>query len=565
MTGQSQPSDPEFLLAAQIPAVPPDETPSLEGVRQLSGDEARQLLADIALVRKVVVVTPYQRAVAAYQQLFEAADSAATSLAPRLTARAASAVGRGLSAVAYALRELPDALAQSLAGNLPDDADAVGSFVGTSGDATEDTSYRLATQLYVLRPERLRVARRESGFELVATSDDMMAWADAAGLDRSPDALGILSTVEAALGGAARIVSHWLLEQREVIDDSCRRIAAVDGEVFQGPSFVMEMVMSDDAGATAQVKNLHPLRLEDVYAVQFALARAQVTIGGRDREPARRGPSAMSAETIEAIVATGQRGAVVGRTEDEPEEHAKPDARARSLDMPSLIAHLQLGAMRLERAWSRALDGEDVAVLAGEWASLLQALVGELQHGDETLTEEERYLDLPPTLSELAALIVDPAGDDRRRHVAQAMAVADLVALVPLLTEPTNQLPDGSGRRVEWFSSGAFASLRRQLELVAALLEIDGWALAASADALATRARVEADPLAEVVHLSRAIHKNHGANVPAEGTDGRVIFDQLDGLARGIAEGDAMELPQVFLCALAARELVADVSPHDDD
>ena len=525
----------EWLLAAQTPAIPPDETPGLLMLRPLSAEETRQCHDDAALVKKIARSAPYQRAVTAYHQLFEAVQKADTTGGSRPSARAAAALSRGLSAVAHALRELPEALQRSLEEDLPGD----------------DGLYRLATQIDALDAGRLIILREEEGVELVAASEDAAAWVRAAGLDEGQDAIGILMTVERALDDAARLVAHWLLAQRGLIDGACRRLAALDGEVFQGASCIIEMTPSGDGDGERRMTNLLPLPLDDLYASQYALAQAAQVLDGPDREPALRGPRAMPAETIEAVVRAQLDDA-------EPETVEPPHALDRAIDMASLISHLQLGAMRLERAWSQALDREDVATLAGEWASLLQALVGEIQHDDEKLPESDRHLDLPPTIGELATLIGEPGRADGRLRVAQAMAVADLVALVPSLTEPTNRLTDGAGRRLEWFSSGAFANVRELLALVTTLLDL-GDPAATSSLRLAARSRLRADPLAEVLHLARALRAIPVAAMPGEGTGERIVLDQLLDLARRIGNGTDVDLAQAFLCALAARDVLTDM------
>jgi len=532
MTDESQAI--EWLLAAQTPAIPPDETPGLLMLRPLSAEETRQCQDDAALLKRIARAAPYERAVTAYHQLFETAQETDTTQGSRPSARGAAALSRGLSAVAHALRELPETLQRSVEEDLPSD----------------DGLYRLAMQLDALDARRLIVLRGEDGVELVAAPGDTADWAKAAGLDDGPEVIGILTTVERALDDAARLVAHWLLAQRGLIDGACRRLAALDGEVFQGASCIIGMTRSEDEDNEQRMTKLLPLPLDDLYASQYAIAQAAQVLDASDREPAVRGPRAMPAETIDAIV----RAQI---DEADPEPLGPPHSRDRPMDMASLIAHLRLGAMRLERAWSQALNREDVATLAGEWESLLRALVGEVQYDDEKLTEADRHLDLAPTIGELATLIAEPGRVDRRLRVAQAMVVADLVVLVPSLTEPTNRLIDDAGRRLEWFSSGAFANVRQLLALVATLLDLSEPAAPSSLH-LAALSRLRADPLAEVLHLSRALRAIPAAAMPSEGTDERIVLDQLGDLARRIGNGSEVELAQAFLCALAAREVLGD-------
>lgn len=544
----------QFHLGAQIPPVPPNETASLLGVRELSAGEASQLEADELLVRSLARTAPYQRAAKAYEQLFEVAKKAQTTADHRPTARAAAGLSDGLSAVAHAFRTLPDALKQTLLTNLPEDTESEQWFTAAVDAMTEQMPYRLAVQLDTLASEQLLVLREDPGVELVATSETVASWADAAALEEVPDALGVLVTVEEALEDTARLVAQWLHAQRETVDAACRRISSLDGEVFQGASCLLELTPGDD-GASLEITNFHPLPVHDVATVQYAIARSEALLDTTDRAPATRGPRAMTSETLEAI-ATPRR---VGSSAALPAaETSEPSARDRPMDMRAVIDHLQLGALRLEQAWSRALEQRDVATLAGEWASLQQALIGELQYLDDTIPEDERQLDLPPTIDEILALLADEDDPgDRRLRVAQVVAISDLVALIPALHEPTIALSAGTAQRVAWFSSGAFANVREQLALVAALLaERGAEETALAAKRLASRARVRADPLAEVIHLARALSEVPPGQLPAAGTPERAVIEQLHDLARRIATGEPVAAAQATLAALAARTVL---------
>ncbi len=542
-----------YQLAAQIPAISPDETASLVTMRELSAEEAVQLAADTSLVRSTARSAPYQRATVAYEQLFTAADAVQTTQDHRPTARGAAILDKGLSAVAHVFRELPAAIAKTLSENLADDADATDRLALASDALQRGVAFRLTTQLDVLEADQLLIAREDVGFEVVATGDAAVSWVGAAKIEETSDVLGVLRTVEEALDAAAKLVARSLVEQREILDAACKRISALDGEVFRGASCALELIPSDD-GSTLKLRNLSPLPVGEVSTVQYAIARAEALLGSSEREPATRGPRAISSETIAAIIAAQ-------RDESPPapsSERDEPAAGDRPMDMAAVIGHLQLGALRLEQAWSRALAKEDVATLAGEWASLQQALIGELQHLDDALPEEDRHLELPPTIEEILDLIADVNQSiDRRRRVAQVMAISDLVALIPTLSEPTNSLNDGTARRVEWFSSGAFANVRGQLGLVEALLKGSGAEETMLASGrLATQARLRADPLAEVIHLARAFRDLPEAALPLDGTYERAVVEHVYAFARQIGAGDPVEAGHAILCAVVARDVL---------
>jgi len=183
--------------------------------------------------------------------------------------------------------------------------------------------------------------------------------------------------VEAAIELAGHLLSRWLLEQRDIIDDASRRISALDGEVFRGASAVVELRTAPREDGAVDVLSMTPtlLPLGEMYTVQHALASAEHVLEDPDREPALRGVRAMTAEQIGAIAAVADPGETV-------EDRQAPDEHDRPTDFAALVAHLHLGVLRLERAWSRALAEDDVKALAAEWGSLLHALAAESQHAD---------------------------------------------------------------------------------------------------------------------------------------------------------------------------------------
>lgn len=160
----------------------------------------------------------------------------------------------------------------------------------------------------------------------------------------------------------------------------------------------------------------------------------------------------------------GAIAAVDAHTETVEKPQA-PDEHDRPIDFAALVAHLHLGAVRLERAWARAIAEDDVTAMVAEWESLLHALVGETQHADRDLPDAEQRFELPPTAEAIPTLETDPgsAASDRQARLAQVMAISDLAALLPALREPTATLTDQTGRRVSWFSSGAFTMTRDRL------------------------------------------------------------------------------------------------------
>jgi hypothetical protein len=530
-----------FCLSAQIPPSPPDETPSLESVRDLSDPEMEQFRADAALIGSVATMAPYARAVTAYRQLAELVDELVLGAGGRPTKRGVELLRRGLAAVSHAFGELPGALADALAGRLGADSDAAHRLDEAITEFARAPAVQLTSALHDIRAEQLVVVDVGEQRELALPADEPV---------------GILATVEASIELAGRLLSRWLLEQRDTIDAASRRMSALDGEAFRGASAVVEIrtARGEDGVVRTVGMTPTPLPLGETYALQHALARAERVLDDPDREPALRGVRAMTAEQIGAIAAVE----APAETVDEPptDEHDRP------IDVAALVAHLHLGVVRLERAWSRALAEDDVRALAAEWESLLHALAGETQHADRDLPDAERRFEFAPSAGAILALETDPgsAAADRQARLAQVMAISDLAALLPALREPTATLTDQAGRRFSWFSSGAFAMARDRLGLITELAGMAGDRPepARSLD-LAERAELRADPGATVVHLARALKALDPAQLAALGSERRALADRVTQLAARIGAGDRCDYGATTLIAQAARHAVREI------
>lgn len=531
-----------FYLSAQIPPSPPDETASIERVRYLSDAETEQFRKDVELIRSVVKMAPYARAFTAYRQLTTLVNELALGTDSRPTTRGVEQLRRGLSGVSRAFAELPPGLVAALDRRLGADSDA---------------AHRLneAISAFVTEPEvKQTIALHDTPAEQLVIVD----FGDQRELALPTDKpIGILAAVEASIELAGRLLSRWLLEQRDMIDAASRRLSALDGEVFRGASAVVEVRTAD--GEDGEIRTLGmtpmPLPLSEMYALQHALARAERILQAPDREPALRGVRAMTDEQIGAITA-------VDAPAETAEEPQAPDERDRPIDLAALVRHLHLGVTRLERAWARALAEEDVKATAAEWESLLHAMVGETQHADRDLIDTERRFELPPSTETILALEAEPdsAAADRQRRLAQAMAIGDLVALLPALREPTATLTDQAGRRVSWFSSGAFTMARDQLGLIIELAGMTGdTPEAVRSFRLAERSELRADPEATIVHLARALKALDPERRPPLGADTRALAERVTKLAARIGAGDSLDGGAISLLAHAGRDAVREI------
>ena len=139
--------DVRYVLSAQLAATPPDETPGLHHVRDLTEAEAAQFREDLELIRSVASIAPYARAVTAYRQLVELVEGLKPDAKGRPSARGAAQLRQALSAVSHAFRELPDQLADALAKRLGSEAPGAGRLDGAISGFKLEPACRLISAL----------------------------------------------------------------------------------------------------------------------------------------------------------------------------------------------------------------------------------------------------------------------------------------------------------------------------------------------------------------------------------------------------------------------------------
>ena len=230
---------------------------------------------------------------------------------------------------------------------------------------------------------------------------------------------------------------------------------------------------------------------------------------------------------------------------EDQDESAPPEAAGRALDLAAIVAHLGGGSVRLEQAWSRALEDEDVATLTGEWISLMHAIAGQVAYDDRELSDDEARFELPIPEDDLLVMSLD--GDAAASRAAEAIAMSWLADDVSALQRPTNVAPDLTGRRVAFFSSGAFMRARNQLALVAALRYE---APSERTLALVRLAALHGDPEAVVMHAATLLRRRGdvAGRLPSR------IIEAADRLVAGEATG----LATITVLADAALRLLND-------
>jgi hypothetical protein len=498
----SEPGVEEYTrLGAQLPPVPPDEVPGLMSLRDLSADEEAQYEADAALIRAIAPLAPYTRAAEAVRALGDIVDG----LEAEPSGGARKRLAKALRAAAHALRLLPGALASKLPG---DEA-----FALAVADLEADGPFREALAIDETAPAELS---REAAERCCALACD-------------------------AVHAGAVLAARWLLAQRAAIDAASRRIARLGGEVIEGvPVVVTFRTRRRDSGDIDRL-GLTPdfLPLREIQDLQSALRRAEDLLADKPPQPSTRGASAMYDEQVAATLGISDEGA-----EDE-DESAPPEAAARALDLAALVAHLGGGSVRLEQAWSRALEDEDVATLTGEWISLMQAIAGQVAYDDRELTDEQARFELPIAEDDLLAMPLD--GGPAASRAAEAIAMSWLADGVSALQRPTNIAPDLTGRRVAFFSSGAFMRVRNQLTLLSAL---SSDAPMERALTLVRRAGLHGDPEAVVLHAATLLRWRGDVT----GRVPRRIIEVADRLVAG----EATDLATITVLADAALRLVND-------
>ena len=234
----------------------------------------------------------------------------------------------------------------------------------------------------------------------------------------------------------------------------------------------------------------------------------------------------------------------------------------RPTDMESLIAHMELGRKRAEDAWSRAFADDDIAVMVGEWGSLVNGAGGWLARSGTPLGVEAPE---GSSVADAVDLSLDPDSPRaaEQARATQAASLAAIEAMVSKIGEPTQH---GEGEVGAWISSGAFAALRDQLELLAYLSgmgNVPGAVVISMSRAV--RAARRGDPEAVLLHVSRAIHAATPDQLQAADHVASAVFERTTEAASRLAAGEQVDYSAVALlasAALSAAVAVAGLSPR---
>jgi hypothetical protein len=460
---------------------------------------------------------------------------------------------------------MPSKLAAALATRLDPASEGVSRLADATSELEDEAAYKLTIAMGRCPMDHLVLVRQKDRADIVVTPKALAEWTAPDELFPAGQAVGLVATVEAALALSGPVLLRWMLEHRDLIDGASRRVAKLNGEVFQGSPAVVEIRMLAREGAEPEVLGMTPmpLPLEEMYALQASLEQARRVLEHPNSKPAHRASKGMSAEHIAAVTGITDAAELNDDkpSESPPEvEEQVADPEARPLDFPALVAHLYLGAEQLERAWSRALEDSDIQTVMAQWTSTMQALLAEVEHADQGLPEAERRFELPPNSEEIADLVAEPdsQASDRQSRLAQVILMADLVRLIPALREPTRRMVDrGSGSVATWFSSGAFSTLRDRLELLTELTGItESAAPAVRSLHLAARAELRADPEATLIHVARALDAIDATELAQLDVKDHAVLAKARELAPRIAAGESLDIATITLTASSALLLV---------
>ena len=583
-----QPIVEHVSLSAQLPIIPPDETPGLLGVRELSDDEVRQYREDAALLRAVAPLSPYVRAADAVEALIELVDQLAEASGDgTLSGRGRRRVARALTIVSRTFGELPEALQASLRDRLGAAGDAARRLSEEHARLAALPSYILACAMDSVPIQCLRAASDEETIELVLSTEGVVTWQPASGVLPRPTPVGLIATAERALFDAERLVARWLLEHEDVVREASLRIARLAAEVIEGaPAVVLYRIRRRGEGKEPEVLGMTPdaVPLEELRALQAALLRAKRRLESEPLEPALRGAAGLYPEQILTAVSE-TNPELLGQPADEPADDIEGDDAdadddaidgdhdadeddeqpgAPPLDLATVITHAELGTMVLEQAWSRALADEDTEELLARWFSTVEAIRAEMFAADQKRPEEDRYLEIPPTEADLAAVELAP-GSARMSHqarLAQMLTLIELIDSIRSLDQPTLRLVDQTrGRYAQWVSSGAFALVRDQLRALSDLLDVETGPPTADEEAergvhLAANALRRGDPEATVLHLARTLLLLHPADTADPNTT--AVLELIKGAAARLGRGEQLDRGAITLLAHAGIAYIED-------
>jgi hypothetical protein len=469
-----------WTLAAQTPPIPPDETPSIVGFREISGDELILAQRDCSLIQEIAPVRPYAKVAQAFEALTKLIEDAAVRATHgQLRPRDQGALGATLRTYASAVGCLPEDLGSSLRLRLPEGSDSLARWEALRAAETAQLGFRLACAFPALPVDALRTVTGEAAeigrvTELVALPDGARPLLLAAGEMADNRALGLRSIAIGALQGAQRLLTRWLLEQEQLIREASLRLQQLAAEVLGGPPLLAHLRFGEQREGQPDPISLNPLPLPlaEIQQLQDAVARAHRQVemsssGASIREPARRraGEGMLTEEVAAAVGSLGANG--------DGDDIPNPEiaASAEALDLGVLLEHLRGGAHRLEQAWSRALTNEDIQSLLGEWSSMVAALRVEIAADEEPLNEHDpqRFISsFPPGPKEIASLDLDAgaAASSQQTRLAELTAFTWLTQALSAAREPSQRAVNpSSGAQMQWWASGAFAALLERATL----------------------------------------------------------------------------------------------------
>lgn len=560
----------EWVLVASVPPSNPQSSMEIVGGRVLAGEEVKKAREANAFLFRLANAHSYERLVDLYQR-FETARTMKAS-----ARRKALEMNRAATALARVASSYGDELLEPARADFEADGDGF--------NALEAAIAREADQLAF----KLLVGIAELADGPFATDGDKVINAPNAieALRASWPEVGpgtnLRNVVTSALLLAQRMLGHLLNAYSDRIDAASLTIRLLAAEVLEGAPG-LAYVRSTPDGKVQMTPE--PLNLDSAAVLAHARRMARhllgvTSLGGQPSEPGTEASEEEAGESDPAGDAPGSAGAAVrpsisgdatttqeagetgeatvgeGDTGENPPPEVEGTAADQVLDLAALAEHAtQL--TQLERAWSDALDDEQLVLarreMEAKFSSLLTVFRRQVTASDASLGQAgfdtiiPQY-PLPDDEVEALTLQPDPERRLRQLRIAQVDGLIALLKTLELMREPSGaELNLVTGTAKTWWEAGSFLLVREQLELLVRLTtEADAAQAALLAEpepdrtrrvferlTLASRALMHGDIEAGFMHAALALHARAGlvGDVPPD-LIGRLAADERLGPQR---------------------------------
>lgn len=537
----------EWVLVASVPPSNPQSSMEIVGGRVLAGEEVKKAREANAFLFRLANAHSYGRLVDLYQQ-FETARTVKASVR-----RKALEMNRAATALARVASSYGDELLEPARADFEADGDEFNALEAAIAKEADQLAFKLLVGLAELADGPFatdgdKVINAPNAIETLRAS-----------MPEVGPGTNFRSVVTSALLLAQRMLGHLLNAYSDRIDAASLTIRLLAAEVLEGAPG-LAYVRSTPDGKVQMTPE--PLNLDSAAVLAHARRIARhlleaTSLGGPPSEPdieaneeeagesdrgggasGAAGPAVPSSFSDDATATqeTGEAGeATVGEgdTGKTPPPEVEGTAADQVLDLAALAEHAtQL--TQLERAWSDALDDEQLVLarreMEAKFSSLLTVFRRQVTASDASLSQAgfdtiiPQY-PLPDDEVEALTLRPDPERRVRQLRIAQLDALIALLKTLELMREPSGaELNFVTGTAKTWWEAGSFLLVREQLELLVRLTtEADAAQAALLAEpepdqtrrvferlTLAGKALMHGDVEAGFTHAALALHARAG-------------------------------------------------------